>query len=1363
MNESNSEPKVRETEKPLGSDELSARIAKLSPAKRALLQMRLKDKTGTAGAKPLIAPRTATGPVRLSFAQERLWFLDQLEPESRAYNQPKLLRLQGALDVLALQRALDAIVERHQVLRTTHHGGDEYPVQLVGESRAVELLLTDLSGCSSDEKERRLQEVVSEISERRFDLSRDLMLRGALFKLGPMEHVLLVVTHHIASDGWSTGILWKELASLYGAFSSGEPNALPELPIQYADYAVWQRQWLQGPVLETQLSYWSHQLAGLHALDLPTDRPRPAVQSYKGAREVCVFSKNLSDQIHLFSRRHGVTVYMTLLAAFQTLLYRYTGQEDIAVGSPIAGRGRRETEGLIGFFINMLVLRSDFAGNPTFKELLGRVRQTAFAAYEHQDVPFEKLVETLHPERDLSRSPLFQVMFAFQNMPRQVLELGSLTSTPVEVKNETAKFDLSLYMWEEPKGLAARLEYNTDLFEASSISRMLGHFETLLQAIVDNPEQRVSDLPILSAPERDRLLIEWNDTQRDFLEQRCVHQLFEEQAARVPDRLAVVAEGSELSYGELNARANRLANYLVELGVGLEVAVGVCMERSWEMVAAVLGVLKAGGLYVPLDPSHPRDRLALVLEDAGISILLTQDRVVNRLPNVGVRVIRVDADRVLIERASASNPGVINDPDHLAYVIYTSGSTGRPKGVQVSHRALVNFLGSMRERPGITEQDILLAVTTLSFDIAGLELYLPLSVGGRVVLAPAEVAADALRLSSLLDSCHATMMQATPATWRMLLEAGWRPGKLKILCGGEAMTRELADRLLDASSVWNMYGPTETTVWSSVHPVAPGGGAVPIGRPIDNTRMFVLDSHLRPVPVGLPGELYIGGAGLARGYRNRPDLTAERFIPDPFSGEGGGRLYRTGDMARYLSDGTVECLGRVDYQIKVRGFRIELGEIETILSMHSGVSQAVVIDREAGGDKRLVGYIVAKAEQRPQDVELKTFLRKKLPEYMIPAEFVLVEELPLTPNGKVDRNALRSTVQNPKVHREFVPPRDLVELELVRIWTNVLNVQVVGTRDNFFELGGHSLLAVRLFAQIEQKLGKRLPLATLFEAPTVEQLARLLRRNDWTPSWSSLVPIQPHGTRPPFFCVHAHGGNVLNFNDLARHLGGDQPFFGLQAKGLDGKEPKHTSVGEMAVDYLKEIREVQPVGPYLLGGYCFGGKVAFEMARQLREQGEKVALLAVIDAAAPGYRTSLPWGQRRLAQLQFHWKKLREAPKEKKLEYLLEKGHIARAKAAKLVKTLARGGLVPTQPKPKREKRIKVYKPSVYPGKITVFAPTTSHSAYYRFESHLGWTNLAAEGLEIHEIPGQVTAIISEPYVRELAEQLRGCIERVTC
>ena len=1075
---------------------LTKRLALLSPAKRSLLEMKLKQGGIDAPLDLIIRRRSMRDPAPLSFAQQRLWFLRQLEPDSSAYNQSTPIRLCGPLDIAALTKALDAIVERHETLRTNFVMSDDVPTQVINNPRSVNVPLVNLSELPETARESELQRGIEGITRRPFDLSRDLMLRACLLKLSTVEHVLILVTHHIASDGWSSGILWQELAALYGAYLRGEANPLPELPIQYADYAEWQRQWLQGEVLQRQLSYWKEQLSGVPILDLPTDRPRPAVQTYRGARQSFVFPKTLCDQLRGLSRKEGVTLFMTLLAAFQTLLQRYSGQDDIAVGSPIAGRTRSETEGLIGFFVNTLVLRADLSGNPSFREVLHRVRQMALGAYEYQDIPFEKLVEELHPDRDLSRSPLFQVLFAFQNVPRQTRELAGLTVTPLENQNETAKFDASLYTWEEKEGLRARLEYNTDLYDDATISRMLGHFETLLEGIVSNPEQRICDLAILSEAERHQVVVEWNDRRRDYPRENCIHELFEAQVEKTPDSVAAVFEEKQLTYRELNTKANQLAHYLQELGVGPGALVGICVERSLEMIIGLLSILKAGGAYVPLDPAYPKERLAFMLQDAQVAVLITQQQLRSELPSEhGARLLCIDTEWAQVAEQADTNPDHTAKPEDLAYVIYTSGSTGKPKGVQIAHGAVVNFLSSMQAQPGLTAADTLLAVTTLSFDIAGLELYLPLSVGARVVIVSRETAIDGVVLAENLVKSGATIMQATPTTWRMLLETGWQGSDhLKILCGGEALSPELATELLPrCSSLWNMYGPTETTIWSSIYKVETPNGQIPIGRPIGNTQLYILDRNQQPLPIDVPGELYIGGDGLALGYLNRDELTDERFVVDPFSPQAGKRLYKTGDRARWRPDGNIEILGRLDHQVKIRGFRIELGEIEAAIRQHSAVRDTVVVVQENdSGDKQLVGYVVEERGSGPAADELRNVLRQKLPDYMIPGAIVIVDAFPLTPNGKLDRNALPRPDREGSASETYEPPRTPAEETMAKIWADVLKVERVGVHDNFFDLGGHSLLATKVISRVRATFHIDLPLRSLFQAPTVAGLVAII-------------------------------------------------------------------------------------------------------------------------------------------------------------------------------------------------------------------------------------------------------------------------------
>jgi len=875
------------------------------------------------------------------------------------------------------------------------------------------------------------------------------------------------------------------------------------------------------------LAYWKKQLADApFALNLPTDRPRPATPTYQTGHQSLVLSPSLFKSLERLSQQADVTLFMTLLAAFQTLLHRYTGRDDIVLGSPIAGRGQIETQELIGCLVNTLVLRTNLAGNPTFWQLLERVRETALGAYAHQDLPFEKLVEILQPDRDTSRSPLFQVLFALQNTPGEELVLPGLKVSRVETEREMVKFDLSLYMWEDGAGLTGYFEYNTDLFDAATITRMAGHFQTLLAGLVTHPDQPVASSPLLTEAEHQQILLDWNKTQLDYPQPESLVQLVETQVERSPEATALIYAGQTLSYSELNRRANQVAHYLQTLGVGPEVLVGICAERSLEMVIGLLGILKAGGAYVPLDPAYPKERLAFMVNDAQVAVLLTQEPLLNQLPSVETQLVCLDRDWPLMAHQPQENPISQTTADNLAYVIYTSGSTGQPKGVQIPHAALLNFLASMRQQPGLSSDDTLLAVTTLSFDIAGLELFLPLSVGARVVLVSRDVAADGLQLATHLAHSGATVMQATPATWRLLLETGWSGHKhLKILCGGEALPRELADQLLDrVASVWNMYGPTETTIWSAAYPVEPEDDFVPIAGPIANTQLYLLDPHLQLVPVGVPAELVIGGAGLARGYLNRPDLTAEKFIPDPFgpttdgrpptaesstfSGQPSavsGRLYKTGDLARYLPDGRIEFLGRIDHQVKIRGFRIELGEIEAILNQHPAVQTAVVLAQ--GAQQRLVAYLLTHSGQAPSTRELRSYLAERLPDYMLPSVFIPLEALPLTPNGKVDRRALpMPDTTQPRVEG-YTSPRNPTEAAIAAIWAEVLGLEQVGVHDNFFELGGHSLLATQVISRLRNTFQLELPLRTLFEAPTVAGLAERLEMVRIHSSLSAIAPV----------------------------------------------------------------------------------------------------------------------------------------------------------------------------------------------------------------------------------------------------------------
>ncbi len=1027
----------------------------------------------------------------VSFAQQRLWFLDQLDGGSFAYNIPVAVRLNGKLNRASLTSALNEVIRRHEALRTSFSTVDNQPVQVISDYQPLALPIVDLSGLSEVQREAEVQHRAVEEAQRPFDLARGSLVRVQVLCLSEQEHVALLTMHHIISDGWSCGVLIREIATLYEAYSHGAESPLKELPIQYADYAIWQREWLQGEVLAEQLAYWKEQFKDAPALlELPLDRPRPVMQTSNGAAFSFQLAAELSERLKELSREEGATLFMVLMAAFQLLLSRYTGQQDIVVGTPIAGRSQAETEDLIGLFINTLLLRTKLRGEESFREVLRQVRETSLGAYAHQDVPFEKLVDELEVERSLNQTPLFQVMFALQNTPAATFKLSSLTFDVLEIDVKAAKFDLTFSMAEDDEQqLSGTLGYNTDLFDAASISRLAAHFQTLLESIVADPQQRISELEMLDEAERQQLLVEFNDTVAAYPQDVCLHQLFEQQVERTPDAVALVFKDQKLSYAELNTRANQLAHYLRSLGVGPDSLVAIATTRSPNMIVSLLATLKAGGCYLPLDSDYPAERLHLMIDDSGVRWLLTDTEMALNLPDV--RVVRLDEESLLIQDKSRENPHAAVSPENLAYVIYTSGSTGKPKGVMIAHSSLANFLHSMAGEPGLSEKDVLVAVTRLSFDIAALELFLPLIRGARVVMVERTVSADATALAKVLDESKATMVQATPSTWRMLVDGGWKGStQVAVLCGGEALSEDLAASLCDrVSELWNMYGPTETTIWSTIARMQVGA-PVTIGRGIANTQVYLLNSMMKPVPIGVRGEVYLGGAGLARGYLHKPELTAERFIPHPYSSTPGARLYRTGDLARYLAEGNIEYLGRADYQVKLRGFRIELGEIESVLSQHSQVREAVVVAQEtAAGQKRLVGYVVGEAGAELQTSELRQHLAEKLPEHMIPALVVQLDELPLTPNGKVDRRALpEPDAARPEEAGAYVAARTAVEEQLCAIWQQVLGLERVGIHDNFFSLGGDSILSIQIVARANQA-GLALSPRLLFQHQSVAALA----------------------------------------------------------------------------------------------------------------------------------------------------------------------------------------------------------------------------------------------------------------------------------
>lgn len=1310
--------------------------------------------------------RKATGnrQVPVSFAQQRLWFLDQLEPGNASYNISRAVRVKGSLDLNALREALNAIVARHESLRTNFTSIDDEPMQVIAPAREIEIQLLDLGGLPETDRENEVRRLAAEESSRGFDIAQDQLLRVVLFRLDHQDQVLLLVLHHIVSDGWSMGVLFRELETLYEAFANSCPSPLPPLPIQYGDFARWQRDRLQGEVLDEQVDFWKQQLAGAPAiLELATNRPRPAIQTFSGAYHTRLVGKELTDSLNELCRREGVTLFMALVAAFQTMLHRYTNQRDIVVGTPIANRTREETEDLIGLFVNTLAVRTDFSGNPSFRDLLKRVREIALDAFAHQDLPFEKLVEEIHPERSLAHMPLFQVLFALQNVPKSAWKLGSLDLTDFAFDKSSSKLDLSLYVGERPDGLTLTFEYRRDLFDAERIERMAANFQTLLQGIVANPEQHISELPLLTKWERDRLLVEWNETGAEYRRDRCLHELFAEQAERTPEAIAIICETAQLTYGELNQKADQLAHYLQQRGVGPEVLVGLCVQRSLDMVIGLLGILKAGGAYVPLDPAYPAERLRFILEDSGARLLLTQQPLLPLLPQSIAAVVCLDSDWPEIgeqrDRILRTKPVAEN----MAYVIYTSGSTGQPKGAAIEHRSAAALVGWAGGIFSPEELDGVLASTSICFDLSVFELFVPLSYGGKVLLVQ-----DVLQVLSWPRAAEVKLINTVPSTMVELLRLGGLPESVRTVnLAGEPLAASLVRELYQQphiKRVFDLYGPTEDTTYSTCALRLPAGPTT-IGRPVGNTRIYLLDANLQPVPIGVPGELYLGGAGLARGYLRRPELTASKFVPDPFSGENGGRLYQTGDLARYLPDGNIEYLGRIDNQVKLRGYRIELGEIETALKGCSCVQDAVVMLRQSTPEnKNLVGYIVRSSSQAESHnghlvTELKTALKKVLPDYMVPAHFVFLQQLPLTPSGKIDRRALpQPDGARPALEETHVAPRDDLERRLANIWERLLAVKSVGIRDNFFNLGGHSLLAVRVVSEIAKETGQRLPLVSFFQGPNIEYLASLLRQDVRSISWPTLVEIQAGGPNAPLFCVSIPNVNALGYRSLARYLGTDQPVFGLQGQYPEDLYGEHsrTAVEKIVTDYLEVLRAVRPTGPYQFVGLCRGAHIAYEMARRLEREGHEIALLGIIDTWVMENTYNKAW------LLTYHAKRLTSLTLrgiKKQLE-LFKNGKDALTNNGD--KT---SGSDFAEVAERKRKTIKLYfpgpefVPTSFAGRITVFRIRRQPRDRIHDE-HLGWGKLARGGVDLHFISGGHGSVLREPHVQSLAAALKKCLRQ---
>jgi acyl-coenzyme A synthetase/AMP-(fatty) acid ligase len=1332
---------------------------------------------GTGDAADSTEPVRATrreGAMPLSFPQERLWFIEQLAPGAATYHVPALLRLAGEVDVQALARSLGELRRRHETLRTVFATEQGRGVQRALGAEELLLPVEDLTGLPEGARPVRALARAGEEAARPFDFGGGPLLRVLLFKLGEREHWLLAATHHIVSDGWSMSVIVRELGALYSAYRHGRPSPLAEPSLQYGDYACWQREWLQGVELERRLAFWRDRLADAPQLDLPADYSRPAVLSGRGRRVPFALSRETSDGLNALAREQGATLFMVLLAAFAAWLRRETGQDDLVIGTSVANRQRREFEPLVGFFVNTLALRVATKDELAFGELIGHTKTICLDAYAHQEMPFEAVVETVVERRDLSRTPLFQVLLVLLNLPPADLTLEDLQITEMPLPAETAKFELMLLVHDMPDGVSGAWEFSTDLFTTETVSRFGRQFTTLLEAAVSRPSARLRDLPLQPPAEIRRRLNEWNTAARLVIPEATVGAEFEAAAAAHPARVALSQGAMSIRYDALNAKANRLAWHLRGMGVGPDVPVALMMERSCDAIVAMLAILKAGGFFVPLNPDDPLERVSQLFEEVQPTVVLAQDALLDRLPSFFGYVLAIDANEAAFAQERSDNPPAVNQPDDLAYLMHTSGSTGRPKGIAVPHRGIVRLVA----RPNfmtVSADEVVLQFAPLSFDASVWEIWLPLLHGARLEVMPAGLTSLG-DLAGVLCDTGVTTAWFTAGLFHQMIDHHLPAfaGLQQVLAGGDALSVAHVRRLAAAHPtlrIINGYGPTENTVFTCCHTVTasePRTASVPIGRPVSGTSVRIVDHHGEPVPVGVPGELVTGGLGLARGYFRQPEATSERFVPDTFATAPGARVYRTGDRARWLPDGTIEFLGRMDQQVKVRGFRIELGEIETALRQHPAVRDAVAHVLVSGEEKQLAAYFTIDSGAGPDAAELREFLAERLPGYLVPGAFMRLAELPLGRNGKVNRRALPALEGMHGTRVGGLGPRTALEARLARIWQEVLDVPAVGVRDQFFELGGHSLLATKLLAEVESRLGARVSLNTLFEHGTIEAMARAIEAGPGM-EFSPLVALKPEGAAAPFFCVHPGGGSVLSYFELAAHFPAERPFYGLQAPGLDGTLPPLRSVAALAAAYLTAIREKFPRGPYHLGGHSFGASVAFEMARQLEAQDSKlVGSVLLLDHVSPDRaRAMIDHEPTEVEALEFmahqigaHFgvdfplsaAELDKRTASERLEFFLE-----RARAAGIAppgtEVAAIAGLVA------------VYQANLHalvnyrPGKLRsglTLMRTGGFAAETADAPTAGWEKLVAGSIAVVEVSGDHNSMLRPPHVAALALAISG-------
>ncbi|ARV60046.1 non-ribosomal peptide synthetase [Nostocales cyanobacterium HT-58-2] len=1315
----------------------------------------------------------------LTHAQQVAWFLYKFAPQSYIDKLAFAVRFSQQLDYECLDRVFQSLVKRHPSLRTAYIEKQGKVLQHVVDEASASVDFVSSTGWN----EEKLQNQVLQSLQRPFDLASGSVVRLSVFSCTPTNHVILLAVHQIACDDRTLMLLVDELLKLYQARKNNIVIALPSVDSSYQEYVQRELNLLNSPEGEQLWYELKGRLDGeLPTLNLPMSRPRPPVRTYRGALHKFCISPNIASKLQQFAQTEDVELSTILLAAFQVILHRYTATEELLVGFKTEQAKSRNFNCKIGNFNNLTVVRSSISSTLSFQELLSLTRSAVFDVIAHQDYPFPLLVRQLQLNSQLSHPPICQVGLTYQNLDKleTLSTLFNQTNSSLsyfEIPEQRVEFDLNWEILEAGESLTCFLHYNRDLLDADAIVRMAGQLQILLAEIVTSPKQQVTQLPILTDSEQHQLLIEWNATHRDYNLSRCLHELFETQVDLTPEAIAVSFEQQQLTYRELNEKANQLAHHLQKKGVKTEVLVGISVERSLQMVIGLLGILKAGGAYVPIDPESPQERIAYMLADSQVSLLLTQKKQVTQLPKSQAQIICLDADWEKISQEQTNNPASGVQPENLAYVIYTSGSTGKPKGAMNTHRGICNRLLWMQEAYQLTATDAVLQKTPFSFDVSVWEFFWTLLTGARLVIAKPGGHRDRSYLVELISQEQITTLHFVPSMLQVFLESrdlDKCQSLRRVICSGEALTLDLQEKFFQhlGCELHNLYGPTEAaidvTFWRCQR--QSHLRTVPIGRPIANTQIYILDPHLQPVPIGVTGELYIGGVGVARGYLNREELTAECFITNPFRQS--DRLYKTGDLARYLSDGNIEYIGRIDHQVKIRGFRVELGEIENALSQHPQVREAVVIVRQdKPGDKQIVAYIVS-TENLPSPSLLREFLRQKLPDYMVPAAFILLETLPLTSNGKLDRRALPSpSLSNFSESHNYIAPRNDIEQQLAEIWAQILDVHPVGVRDNFFELGGNSLLAIHLIAEIEEKFGKDLPLSELLTNPVIEDLAKILQTASNIFNNSPIVPIQPKGNKRPFFCVHPAGGHVFCYFNLARYLGREQPFYGLQAQGFNGEEEPLSRVEDMASLYVKAIQTVQPEGPYQIGGWSFGGVVAYEVAQQFYKQGHEVSLLAILDSYVPivldkqkeinnqylvGVLSRVfggMFGQDNLVTQD----EIKHLSVDEQIDYIIDKARkvkifpptVERRKNRRILDVLV-GTLKATYS----------YVRQPYPGKATIFRAREKH--IMAPDPTLVWVELfsimAAKEIEIIDVPGSHYSFVLEPHVQVLAERLKTCL-----